>query len=223
MDANTNIDALRRKHKKMLVDRAMGLYQPANDTPAVKEEWVSFLLENNPIEEMIQQLKNKEKPDITDRSRKKTKPKHFSNGSLKLIDKDLECYASGRRGFLIEIKNHSPFVWNTSSEQQLFIAYHWYTEDGDIYKFDCKRTSLEKDILPGESLTCEMQVILPSTPGHYLLEPTMVLEGNFWMEEKELSVQRVPIKVEDYNGDGLTRHARNIYQALKHKALREKI
>ncbi|WP_336269498.1 hypothetical protein [Vreelandella arctica] len=59
MDANTNIDALRRKYKKIFIERAMGLYRPVDDTPAAKEEWLNFLLKGNAAEEMIQLLKIK--------------------------------------------------------------------------------------------------------------------------------------------------------------------
>lgn len=221
MNQNTNINSLRYRNKKILVDRAMGLYKPSTNTPETKEKWIRFLLEKNNIEEMLQLLKSDKELKPSNENIHGSNETHFSNGTLRLIDKDLDCYASGRRSFSIEITNNSPFIWETTNDQPLFIAYHWYTETGTTYEFDSKRTTLRKAIPPGESLCSEIQVIIPDTPGRYLLEPTLVLEGNFWLEEEKLSVKRVPITVEEYNGGGLTRHARNIYQALKITAIRE--
>lgn len=212
-----NIDELKLRNKNILVERAISLYK-IKSTKKEISEWVKFLTDGNEFEEMIHCLKTNKQ---LKKSKKDIEPIHFSCGCVKLIDNDLECYASGRRNFWIEINNNSSSVWETTDTQPLYIAYHWYNNDESIYEFDSKRSSLSKAIMPGESLNCEMLVITPTTPGHYFLEATMVLEGNYWMEDNQLSIQKVPIKVEEYNGDGLTRHAKGVYQELKRATMRE--
>jgi hypothetical protein len=221
MDPIMNINALKYRNKKILVELALNIYKPSLNTSKIRDAWIRFLTDGNEFGEMIQSLKNGKILQSSAQIENKSELIHISSGSVHLIDDDLELYASGLRKIWIKITNNSPFVWETTDEQPLFIAYHWYNQDEGIHEFDSKRTPLSQAILSGESLDCEMQVLTPKTPGHYLLEPTMVLEGSFWMEEKELSVNWVPIEVKEYNGDGLTRHASVIYQALKRTTMRE--
>ncbi|WP_027967612.1 hypothetical protein [Halomonas halocynthiae] len=218
MDVNIDIDALRRKHKTELVERALSVYQTMGDTQQVKSFWLERLLEGQDVRQMLDYLKAGESLP-TEAFVGSTQNTCVSAGRIEIIDKDLEFHADGRRNLWVRIENGSADVWETTPEQPLFMAYHWYDEVGNVYDYDGRRTALVKPVSPGEALAMEVGIVNPAEPGNYQLMVTLVMEGQFWMEEKSLKTQRTPLAVLEYDGDGLTRHARDLYHQLKRSVM----
>ncbi|MGE6512613.1 hypothetical protein [Vreelandella aquamarina] len=199
MDANTNIDALRRKHKKMLVDRAMGLYQPTDDTPAVKEEWVSFLLKGNAAEEMIQRLKTNEVPggNLPTKQLTQSKNNNLTYLGTTTLAKPLEKLRSGIPvNIEVNITNHGNTLWQNNSSNSINASYHWLNENGSPFLYDGVRTPLPNAIAPGETLPLTLKVVPPSHSGSYQLQLTLVHEGVCWFEERGFTPTTYPIYIE---------------------------
>ncbi|WP_163649713.1 hypothetical protein [Modicisalibacter sp. 'Wilcox'] len=213
-----DIDQLRRRHKAELVERALNIFRPEDTDQAAKSYWLERLLEGHDVRHMLEQIKHGHTHDH-EKIRFDNIEKCISSGSVEIIDQDLEFHADGRRKLLINVENRSTSIWKTSPEKPLFAAYHWYDDEGNVHDLDGKRTLLPRPILPGETLAMEMDVVVPTSPGDYQLMATMVMEDQFWMEEKELSVHQMPLTVLEYDGDGLTRHARALYQQLKRSTM----
>lgn len=218
MDLNIDIDALRRKHKAELVERALSIYQPEGDPQQVRSFWLERLLQGQGVRQMLDHLKAGE-PLPAEAPAGRAQDICVSTGRIEVIDQDLEFHADGRRKLWVRIENGSTEVWETAPEQPLFAAYHWYDEAGNVHEFDGRRTALAKPVAPGEALAMEVDIVNPSQSGDYQLMVTMVMEGQFWMEEKSLQTQRTPLAVLEYDGDGLTRHARDLYHQLKRSVM----
>lgn len=215
---NIELDTLRRKHKTELVEMAFRVFQPSDMGHEVKSHWIERLIEGYDFSKMLDSLKH-DRPLPLDESTTQGAESPFSFGTLTVIDEDMEFHADGRRKLWVSLENHSISTWETTPETSLFAVYHWYDEHGTPYEFDGKRTPLPKPLPPGGALSFEIDVISPSVPGQYRLMATMVLEGQYWLEDKGLNVSQIPLEVLEYDGDGLTRHARDLYDQLKRSAM----
>lgn len=215
-----NFSALRRRHKKVLVDHAFKVFLPKEQVSYDdKEFWIERLLNGHDFNLFIAELK-KGVPDAQSIliSRDQAGESKVGVGQISIVDTDLEFHAGGRRTVRVRVDNSSGGYWETSAEMPLFASYHWYDQNGNVYDFDGKRTALPKAIASGDQLAFELHVVNPAEPGNYQLMVTLVLEGQLWMEDNSLSVERVPVEVLEYDGDGLTRQARDFYQRLKRTA-----
>lgn len=218
MDTMMDIDQLRRRHKAELVEKALKIFCPEEVGQEVKIYWLKRLLEGHDVRQMLEHLKHGHSRSL-EQSRSGGVEMCVSTGGVEVIDQDLEFHADGRRKLWVRIENGSTSAWETTPEQPLYAAYHWYDETGDVHDFDGKRTPLPKPIHPGDTLPMEIDIVNPSAPGDYRLMVTMVMEGQFWMEEKELDIHHIPITVLEYDGDGLTRQARDLYHQLKRSVM----
>lgn len=218
-DIKMNFESLRLKHKEFIVERAFNIYKPSCESGKGKEWWVEFLLSGNDIHEMIRSLKENSETPVSKNIKEIERPSASSVGRVKIIDDDMEFHAEGRRKLWVHMVNHSASAWQTTPEEPLFAAYHWYDEAGNVHEFDGRRTALAKPVPPGKTLAMEVDIVNPSEPGDYQLMVTMVMEGQFWMEERSLQTQRTPLAVLEYDGDGLTRHARDLYHQLKRSVM----
>lgn len=199
---------LRQKHKEMLFSSACRIYGITPNKGYNKQYWIDFLLSGGDFSIMLDALKQgsyilppaKNSTVIID-----------SQGSIEIYKSDINFHANEIYQFIATVKNHAKISWHTSEIYPCYLSYHWYLENGDIYHFDGKRTKLSVAVEPGESQKLELNVRMPSDPGNYLLEITMVMEGQFWFEERGLQVYKIPVRVDLPK---LTPYAGRIFQDL---------
>ncbi|MHB1456171.1 MAG: DUF5010 domain-containing protein [Armatimonadota bacterium] len=66
----------------------------------------------------------------------------------------------------VSVKNNGTDVW---TKNNIKIGYHWYGIDGTEISQDLPKSSLAKDIKPGESFNANIAVIAPGYDGQYYL------------------------------------------------------
>lgn len=210
-----DIHALRLKNKQVLVDYAFNVFFAAKkDCSQTKDMWVDRLLNGYDFNQFLQDLKHGNAevfaavPELPTAS-----PEGI--GSIQIVDSNLELHAGLKRRLKVRIVNNQADTFQTTPEEPLFVAYHWYAANGDVYEFDGARTPIEAPIAPGQTFEMTIQLTPPAEPGDYQLMATMVYEGRYWMEEVGLGVQRVDMTVQDYDGRGLSRHALSIFKQLQ--------
>ncbi|WP_111747858.1 methyltransferase domain-containing protein [Salinisphaera orenii] len=98
----------------------------------------------------------------------------------------------------IRIENRSDFVWESTGDQPVNAAYHWYGADGAPLVFDGIRTPLPQPIEPGQMAELDLQVLPPNQPGEHSLMLTLVREGVCWFEEQGFAAPVYDIPV-DWN------------------------
>jgi len=85
----------------------------------------------------------------------------------------------------IEITNTSDFTWRTEKPGLVRIGYHYYGQDVEYADYDrTTRSSLPKQVEPGETLTVEVIINDIEYEGNYVILIDPVLEGNFWFSDK---------------------------------------
>lgn len=213
LNINVDIEKLRRKHKTELVERALSVYQPEGDTQQVKSFWLERLLEGQDVRQMLEHLKAGE-PLPAEAPVGSTQDTCVSIGKIEIIDDNLELHAGLKRKMWVKLENFSDTDFQTTPEEPVFIAYHWYQENGEVYEFDGVRTPIPQPVGPGEKVEAQINLTPPAEPGNYELMATIVHEGRCWMEEVGLGVSRVSLEVQDYDGRGLTRHALSVFKQL---------
>ena len=60
------------------------------------------------------------------------------------------------------------------------LSYHLHSKSGQCLRYDNKRTYLKNALTPGQSVSCELIVDVPSDQGEYRLELDLVWEGVLW-------------------------------------------
>jgi hypothetical protein len=94
----------------------------------------------------------------------------------------------------------SDTVWpaapRTVGEYHVSLGNHWLTGDGEIITNDDGRTTLKRDVAPGEIADVSLTVTTPATSGRYLLELDMVQEGVSWFGLKGSQTARLPVTIE---------------------------
>ncbi|MCS7464062.1 sulfatase-like hydrolase/transferase [Paenibacillus doosanensis] len=83
----------------------------------------------------------------------------------------------------IHLKNTGNITW--TGENHVYLAYHWLDFDGNVIIYDGIRTSLPKDLAPGESVTLLAKVQTPEKAGFYQLQWDMVQENVTWFSGKD--------------------------------------
>ena len=84
----------------------------------------------------------------------------------------------------VELENEGGARWRTRGrEDGLFLSYHWLDERGNPILWDGVRTSLEREIEPGERVTHALRVRGPIPPGSYRLAVDLVEEWRFWLAD----------------------------------------
>lgn len=210
-----DIYALRLKNKQVLVDYAFSVFFVSKkDCRQTKDMWVDRLLSGYDFNQFIQDLKHSHvEASATEPGLAAASPDVI--GSIHVVDSSLALHAGLKRQLKVRIVNNQADTFQTTPEEPLFVAYHWYTANGEVYEFNGVRTSIEAPITPGQTLEMAIQLTPPAEPGDYQLMVTMVYEGRYWMEEVGLSVQRLGMTVQDYDGRGLSRHALSIFKQLQ--------
>lgn len=116
-------------------------------------------------------------------------------GSIKVVDQNLEFFVGQSRSLKVSIENYSNEVFETTEINPLYISYHWYDENGSLYLFDGIRTSLHKSIMPNDNDQFFLQVTSPKEVGNYQLLITLIIEGQSWLENEGLEVNKLNIEV----------------------------
>ena len=101
---------------------------------------------------------------------------------------------------ILKVVNLSKFTWPSYADTLGFhvvrAAYHWRDVVTDSFVvFDGWRTALPRDLSPGSSVDLRMNIEPPSVPGRYILDISLVQEGDAWFEEMGASTLRLPITV----------------------------
>ena len=98
----------------------------------------------------------------------------------------------------LHIANTGSVVWRAKGRRfggQVTCGLKVFDSDGGLVREDLGRTSLPRDVAPGEKITLETHIdgVLP--PGHYDLRFDMVVEGVTWFELQGSLVLRRKIDV----------------------------
>lgn len=216
MDVSVDIDALRRKHKTELVERALRIYHPEIGSQEVRDYWLEQLLNGYDFKKMLACLKNGHATPVANPSAANVNiPQDDPVGTIKVADENLEILAGLKRKLRVKLSNSSNRVYRTTPEEPVFVSYHWYSGNGEVYEFDGVRTPLPEPVEPGHEIELMINLTPPAEPGDYELMVTMVHEGRHWMEDIGLAVERRKCVVQDYDGRGLTRHALSVFKQLE--------
>jgi SAM-dependent methyltransferase len=76
----------------------------------------------------------------------------------------------------LRVHNEGRDAWLAGGPTPVFASYHWRVPCGDYVIYDGLRSTLPHDVAPGESCEVNCEVLSPSTPGRYVLEP----EGHYF-------------------------------------------
>lgn len=205
---------LRRRNKEILVDYVFDIFLPETEEREKKKNyWVERLLEGYEVQDFIQEVKQRKAALLVSTV---DLPSFSSDsiGSVHVVEKNVDLYAGLKVKLQVRIFNYKSDAFQTTPEQPLFVAYHWYCSNGEVYEFDGVRTPLAAPIEQGQELEMSINLTPPAEPGDYQLLVTMVHEGRCWMEDIGLDVQRLNMTVQDYDGRGLSRHAFSIFKQL---------
>jgi hypothetical protein len=92
--------------------------------------------------------------------------------------------AGAQQWATVELENAGTATWRTRGERDgLFLAYHWLDARGNAIVWDGKRTPLEREVEPGETLRQRMRLRGPIPPGRYRLALDLLEENRFWLAE----------------------------------------
>jgi len=99
----------------------------------------------------------------------------------------------------ITVKNISPVTWPSKPDNKdryaVNLSYHWLTRKGEKVVLDGLRTPLPRDLKPGESVNLKAAIQAPAKPGRYILEVTLVQEGEAWFPDKNGAKLALPVNV----------------------------
>ena len=99
----------------------------------------------------------------------------------------------------ITFKNISPVTWpskpDNNNRNAVNLSYHWLTRKGEKVVLDGLRTPLPRDLKPGESVNLKAAIQAPANPGRYVLEVTLVQEGQAWFPDKNGAKLALPVNV----------------------------
>jgi len=101
----------------------------------------------------------------------------------------------------VEVRNVSDYFWPSrnreSSRFTISAADVWLRPDAHTLVNNLDgRTSLPRDLWPGESATVQLTIKAPDKPGDYVLEIDLVQEGVTFFKDKGFTTWRAKVKVE---------------------------
>jgi hypothetical protein len=83
----------------------------------------------------------------------------------------------------IFITNHSKEKFVSLYPYPVNISYHWLNHEGQYIEYGGERTPIRIPLEPNEKQIFILKIKTPCSPGHYVLQITLVQEGNFWIED----------------------------------------
>lgn len=84
----------------------------------------------------------------------------------------------------LAIANTGPVPWPAFGKRAVLASYHWRGRDGSTIVFDGLRTSLPRDIIPGERIELPCFLRAPEVAGRMRLVLTLVQEGVAWFDDR---------------------------------------
>jgi len=125
-------------------------------------------------------------------------PDAFS-ADVSFLVPSLSLAAGSTTNLSVTIRNISARRWPASfcdgRSQDLRVGNHWLDAEGRMVLADDGRSHVPKPLRPGESVTVPLAVTAPDTPGRYLLEVDLVVEGTSWFGARGSKVQSIPVEV----------------------------
>lgn len=108
---------------------------------------------------------------------------------------------AGQQGTVrVVIANSSRTVWlagpSGTGARNVRLGNHWLDASGRMLVHDDARTSLPRDLAPGEEIELPLVVNAPRERGDYLLELDLLQEGVAWFGDKGAPTRRLPVRVE---------------------------
>jgi len=98
----------------------------------------------------------------------------------------------------VRFRNASSLAWpskpNSKNKFAVSLSYHWLNPKGEMVVFEGARTALPNDVKPGDVVDLRQTIQAPDRPGTYVLEVTLVQEGNAWFPEVD-SANKVAMPV----------------------------
>lgn len=208
-----NIQQLRHKHKSALVQHAFKITGHHKDFPAAEKfesEWVDYLLHGGEINQMLLALKNAKPVDFTPPD-----PNNFdaSGCSISLIENSLPKMWQANEVYTLQVclHNGSNMILKTDLNTPINLCYHWYDSNGEVCVFDGLRSELTDCIYIEKNKNLSVNVQTPDDAGDYFLSFTLVWEGHFWMEDRNLKLEKIKVKLENKK---LSPLANDIYHQL---------
>ena len=112
---------------------------------------------------------------------------------------ELQTTAGACLDVRVRIKNSSPVAWPaaqlSTSKFALRLGNHWLNQHGHTIAMDDGRTSLTRDVQPGEEIELSVSARVPTRPGNYLLELDLVQESVAWFKDKASPTLKIPVQV----------------------------
>jgi tRNA (mo5U34)-methyltransferase len=99
-----------------------------------------------------------------------------------------QCRAGEWVRLVVKAENKGYITWTAqgeagSSRGMVRLGAHLLSVEDDEISWDYGRVNLPHDIAPGETVTLELIVPAPTTPGHYKVEFDMLAEHLAWFED----------------------------------------
>ena len=85
------------------------------------------------------------------------------------------------------ITNTGKGTFPVTNSYPVNLGYHWYTTGGQPVVWDGVRTKLPADLLPGQQVQVQAQVVAPPQGGQYQLRFDLVQEGVAWFSGKSVA------------------------------------
>jgi MoaA/NifB/PqqE/SkfB family radical SAM enzyme len=104
----------------------------------------------------------------------------FRRGELRVHGLPERLRAAMQVAVGVVLTNTSEATWPAAGANPVHLAYHWLTDKDEMAVHDGVRTSLERDVAPGASVTLSARVLTPPEPGHYRLKWDLVQENIAW-------------------------------------------
>ena len=99
----------------------------------------------------------------------------------------------------VRITNPTSEVWSANGDGTgtlaVHLSYHWIDFAGRVVVYDGSRTTLPRDLRPGETVSVDARVASPTTPGRYRLDFSLVQEGVAWFDAAAGGASQVPVEV----------------------------
>jgi hypothetical protein len=108
----------------------------------------------------------------------------FDYGAQYQAPPTLSLAPGSRTAVPVTVTNTGSSTWPSSGGFVVDLGTHWYTPAGALVQWDGARTSLGRDLGPGQSTTVNATVDAPTAPGSYVLKWDLSFEGISWFSDK---------------------------------------
>ncbi|MBC7931416.1 MAG: hypothetical protein H7Z38_12710, partial [Rubrivivax sp.] len=157
------------------------------------------LIEVFPPERRETPLRAPDTPDVTEATAPLDDDAFVAG--LSVSDLPATMQPGQRAAIRVAVKNASEFVWPARGRKDsvyvIGVGDTWFAADGEtlVNSLD-GRSTLPRDLWPGESAEMTLQIVAPKEPGEYVLEVGMVQEGVAFFKDKGSETWRGRVKVQ---------------------------